>query len=132
MHPIFTARTHREDPYLSIGKVAEITGASPKAIRHYESLGLLPAPHRRGRYRIYSERDVFLVHVLKHSQSFGFRLSELKDLVSAKVASRRFPLAIANALFERKREELQGQVAELRALLKRLSAMQREMNRRFG
>lgn len=59
MHPIFIARTHREDPFLSIGKVAEITGASPKAIRHYEALGLLPAPHRRGRYRIYSERDVF-------------------------------------------------------------------------
>lgn len=132
MHPIFIARAHREDPFLSIGKVAEITGASPKAIRHYEALGLLPAPHRRGKYRIYSERDVFLVHVLKHSQSFGFRLSELKELVSAKVASRRFPLVIANALFERKREELQGQVGELRALLKRLSAMQREMNRRFG
>jgi hypothetical protein len=32
MHPIFTARTHREEPHLYIGKVAQITGASHKAI----------------------------------------------------------------------------------------------------
>lgn len=132
MHPIFTATTHREEPYLTIGKVAEITGASPKAIRHYEAAGLMPAPQRRGKYRIYSERDVFLVHVLKHSQSFGFRLAEMKDLVSTKVASKRFPLKLANALFERKRAELEGQIVGLRELLQRLATMQREMNRRFG
>jgi MerR family transcriptional regulator, copper efflux regulator len=132
MHPIFTARTHREEPYLTIGKVAEITGASPKAIRHYEAAGLMPAPQRRGKYRVYSERDVFLVHVLKHSQSFGFRLAEVKELVSTKVASRRFPLKLANALFERKRVELEGQIAGLRELLERLATMQRDMNRRFG
>jgi predicted transcriptional regulator len=33
MHPIFTARTRREEPCLYIGKVAQITGASRKAIR---------------------------------------------------------------------------------------------------
>ena len=30
-HPIFISQTHREEPYLYIGKVAEITGASRKA-----------------------------------------------------------------------------------------------------
>lgn len=30
-------------------------GASRKAIRLYESLGLIPEPQRKGRYRIYSE-----------------------------------------------------------------------------
>ena len=63
MHRIFTAQTPQPEPYLYIGKVAEITGASCKAIRHYESLGLLPTPKRRGKYRIYSELDVFFVTV---------------------------------------------------------------------
>ena len=132
MHPIFIAKTHREDPHLTIGKVAAITGASPKAIRHYEAVGLMPPPRRRGKYRIYSERDVFLVHVLKHSQSFGFRLSEMKGFVSEKVASKRFPLGLANALFDRKQAELESRIAALRELLGRLRTMRREMNRRFG
>lgn len=49
MHHIFTAQSHHTPPYLYIGKVAEMTGAWRKAIRHYESLGLLPAPQRRGK-----------------------------------------------------------------------------------
>src|SRR5215208_6959729 len=125
-HPLFIQKVHAEAPYLTIGKVASITGASPKAIRHYETLGLMPAPRRRGKYRIYSERDVFLVHVLKHAQTLGFRLGELKGLVSEKVARKAFPLALANTLFDRKRAELQGQIAGLRAVLARLTAMRRE------
>jgi MerR family transcriptional regulator, copper efflux regulator len=131
-HPIFTKKVHSEEPHLTIGKVAAIAGASPKAIRHYESLGLMPAPSRRGKYRIYSERDVFLVHVLKHAQTLGFRLGEMKGLVSAKVESRRFPLALANALFDRKRAELTREIAELRALRERLEKMRVAMNRNFG
>jgi DNA-binding transcriptional MerR regulator len=131
-HPIFTKQLHREEPYLTIGQVAAIAGASPKAIRHYEALGLIPAPRRRGKYRIYSERDVFLVHVLKHAQTLGFRLSELKGLVSEKVARKRFPLELANALFDRKRKELEAEIAALRALVRRLDAMRREMNRNFA
>ena len=131
-HPIFTQKVHREEAYLTIGKVAKIAGASPKAIRHYEALGLMPAPRRRGKYRVYSERDVFLVHVLKHAQTLGFKLSEMKGFISEKVASRRFPLKLANALFDHKRAELQAEIAALQELLARLDAMRREMNRNFG
>jgi DNA-binding transcriptional MerR regulator len=131
-HPLFTRDIHRETPYLTIGKVAAITGASPKAIRHYEAIGLMPAPQRRGKYRVYSDRDVFLVHVLKHAQTLGFRLPELKALVAEKVARKRFPLQLANALFERKRAEIRAQIAMLRQTLARLAAMRRRMNRNFG
>jgi hypothetical protein len=40
------------DACLLIGQVSERTGASGKAIRHYERVGLLPTPVRRGRYRV--------------------------------------------------------------------------------
>lgn len=59
MQSFFIAQTQSENAYLYIGKVAEMTGASRKAIRLYESLGLISAPRRKGQYRIYSERDVF-------------------------------------------------------------------------
>lgn len=131
MRHIFTAPTQNEEPYLYIGKVAEITGASRKAIRHYEALGLLPAPPRRGKYRVYSERDVFLVHMIKHAQSFGFSLAELKGLVAARVKNNRFPQE-ANALVVRKRAALRRQIADIRALDRRLAQLKRDMRRTFG
>lgn len=132
MHHIFTAQTHRTEPYLRIGKVAEITGASCKAIRHYESLGLIPAPRRRGKYRIYSEQDVFLIHMVKHAQSVGFSLKELRALVAAKVKDNLFPLTLANGLFDRKRVALRERINALRELDHRLTALKEDMNRIFG
>lgn len=131
VHRIFTEKTHRGAPYLYIGKVAEITGASRKAIRLYESLGLIPTPARRGKYRIYSERDLFLIHMIKHAQSFGFRLKELKELTAATVHTNRFPLKRANDLFERKRAELRDEIDALRRLDRRLVKLKEEMNRTF-
>ena len=132
MNPIFTAQTHQTQPCLYIGKVAEMTGASCKAIRHYESLGLLPTPQRRGKYRIYSEQDVFLVHMIKHAQTLGFSLAELKELAAAKVKNNQFPLALANALFGRKRAALHAEINALHKLELQLVDMEREMNKIFG
>lgn len=132
MHHIFTAQHHATDPYLNIGKVAGITGASCKAIRHYESLGLIPVPQRRGKYRIYSEQDVFLIHMVKHAQLVGFSLKELKALVAAKISDTRFPLKLANDLFDGKREALRDEIATLQELDRRLVALKEDMNRIFG
>ena len=41
-----------------IGRLSELTGATPKAIRLYESLGLIPVPRRQGAYRVYTDKDV--------------------------------------------------------------------------
>lgn len=132
MHRIFTAKTHQAEPYLYIGKVAEITGASCKAIRHYESLGLLPVAKRRGKYRIYSEHDVFLVHMIKHAQPFGFSLMELKELVAVTAREHRFPLTLANAVFDRKQAKLRHEIDALRKLEKELADLKNKMNRVFG
>ena len=42
---------------LRIGDVAELTGTTPRTIRYYEEIGLLPsAPERQaGRHRVYDE-----------------------------------------------------------------------------
>ncbi len=61
-----------------IGKLAKLTGATPKAIRHYESIGLLRSVKRQGAYRTYTDEDVEVVRLIKLAQSAGFRLAELK------------------------------------------------------
>ena len=42
---------------LRIGEVAELTGTTPRTIRYYEEIGLLPRPPsaQAGRHRLYDE-----------------------------------------------------------------------------
>ncbi|OGB21348.1 MAG: hypothetical protein A3I66_04620 [Burkholderiales bacterium RIFCSPLOWO2_02_FULL_57_36] len=64
-----------------IGEIARLTDASPKAIRHYESLGLLGRVTRAGSYRVYSENEVRQIKLIKQAQALGFRLSELRAVL---------------------------------------------------
>jgi DNA-binding transcriptional MerR regulator len=121
----------KKQPHLLIGKVAAITGATPKAIRYYESLGLIPTPKRNGKYRIYSEQDVFLVHVIKQAQTIGFNLKELKKLLKEQVNKQEFPLQLANEMIEEKRTEFHSEIQNLQELEKKLDTMKSEMNNFF-
>lgn len=132
MERFFTAQTQPDAAYLYIGKVSQMTGASRKAIRHYESLGLIPIPRRQGQYRVYSQQDVFLIHMIKTAQSVGFNLSELHGLIADKLNHKVFPLKAANSLFDEKRTALRQQMAALLELEQRLLGLQEQMNRTFG
>jgi MerR family copper efflux transcriptional regulator len=126
------AETYSSEPYLHIGRLAALTGASRKAIRHYESLGLLPPPRRKGKYRIYSDRDVFLLHLIKQAQALGFHLLELKDMLVETVEKQAFPFMTGRALIERKRAEIHARIGELQDVDRRLVDFQAEMCRAFG
>ena len=67
-----------------IGSLSQATQASPKAIRLYESLGLLQGVQRRGTYRIYSETHVRQVSLIRRAQALGFTLAELKPVLMEK------------------------------------------------
>ena len=115
-----------------IGKLAELTGATRKAIRLYESLGLIPAPDRKGKYRVYSDKDVVLIKMIRRAQAVGFNLAELKEIVSLKAKSNRFPIEMANGLIARKQEKLHNDMNKIMSLDQRLIELQEELNRTFG
>ena len=48
------------EPSLRIGDVAKLAGTTPRTIRYYEEIGLLPqAPARvSGQHRLYTESEV--------------------------------------------------------------------------
>lgn len=114
---------------MHIGKVSELTGATRKAIRHYEAIGLIPIPGRVGKYRVYTEQDVMLIRLVKHAQSVGFTLTELKELVAYKAKFNRFPLDIANALIQQKRKALHMEITHIVRQDESLQALHDELNR---
>jgi DNA-binding transcriptional MerR regulator len=71
---------------LRIGEVAKRVGTTPRTIRYYEEIGLLPAGGAResGRHRLYGERDVArLRDALRLKELLGVSLDELKELLEA-------------------------------------------------
>jgi DNA-binding transcriptional MerR regulator len=73
-------------PELRIGDVARLAGTTPRTIRYYEEIGLLPASDARepGAHRTYAETDVErLTDLLRMKDLLGVSLEELKALVEA-------------------------------------------------
>ena len=70
---------------LRIGDVAKLAGTTPRTIRYYEELGLLPRVEReQGKHRVYTEADVERVHELKQLRDLlGLSLEELRSMVAA-------------------------------------------------
>jgi len=74
---------------LRIGDVARLTGTTPRTIRYYEEIGLLPdaADRARGAHRTYREEDVErLQEVLRLKDLLGLSLEELSELIAAETA----------------------------------------------
>ena len=74
---------------LRIGEVAKLAGTTPRTIRYYEEIGLLPAAGGRepGAHRTYAEADVErLTDLLRLKDLLGLSLEELKALVEAEDA----------------------------------------------
>jgi len=70
---------------LRIGEIAERCGMTPRTIRYYEELGLLPRGERElGKHRIYTEADVERLLELKRLRDLlGLSLDELRSMVVA-------------------------------------------------
>lgn len=114
-----------------IGRIAELTGCTPKAIRLYEQLGLIDEPARKGRYRIYNAHHLEMVHLIRRAQSAGFKLAEMNPLIEAKNRLKTFPLAMANEAVEAKRRQVNQQIAELQTLDLHLIELKNQMNSMF-
>jgi DNA-binding transcriptional MerR regulator len=77
------------EPSLRIGDVARLAGTTPRTIRYYEELGLLPqAPARpSGQHRLYTDTEVErLREVMRLKDLLGVSLEQLKTLLTAEEA----------------------------------------------
>jgi DNA-binding transcriptional MerR regulator len=67
--------------FLTIGGLAERAGISTRTIKHWEDKGIIESDMRsEGGFRLYSEVYVYLCHLIKDLQLFGFSLEDIKGM----------------------------------------------------
>ena len=105
---------------MQIGIVAKKVGLSVDAIRFYERNALLPrAARTRGGFRQYGERDVETLAFIRRVQGLGFKLSEIRGLLSLR-GSRMQPCAPV-------RRRLQTKLLDVRQKLEHLHKLEQEL-----
>ena len=107
-----------------IGEVASKTSASTKAIRLYESMGLLVDIQRQGNYRIYTEAEVEFIRLIKQAQKIGITLSELKGLI---VERNTLDWHAVMTLLEQKAKKIEVEITKLSGLKKEVYACREEI-----
>jgi DNA-binding transcriptional MerR regulator len=135
---------------LRIGDVAKLAGTTPRTIRYYEEIGLLPQALERpsGGHRLYSPEEVErLREVIRLKELLGVTLQELKDLLAAEEARaavraelrredvppdrRRELLLEAQGHIERQLELVERRAGELAKLREELSATRARVRRKL-
>jgi len=114
-----------------IGRVSELTGVTRKAIRYYESIGLITSPSRKGSYRVYNDNDVVVISMIRRAQTLGFSLTELKDIVSKKSEDNVFPIKEACDLIEQKTIDLKAEADSLLSKVQELNKLKLDLVEKY-
>jgi DNA-binding transcriptional MerR regulator len=110
-HP-FASDAPKKGIFMYIGKAAQLSGTTVKSIRHYEEIGLLPPPQRKGKYRIYSQQSVELLTFIKCAQQLGFKLKEMQAILQDH-RDQELPWGLAIQAIDNKKLEVMGQIQAL-------------------
>jgi precorrin-8X/cobalt-precorrin-8 methylmutase len=73
-------------PYLTIKELTDAVGGgvTPRMVRHYHTLGLLPPVQRsEGNYRLYTQQDVQRLQRVMALKQQGFQLSHIRQLLDS-------------------------------------------------
>src|SRR5205085_475028 len=69
---------------ITIGELARVAGVTIRALRFYQSKGLL-APQRSGSARVFSEKDRERLVLIMQGKRLGFTLIEIREMLAARV-----------------------------------------------
>jgi DNA-binding transcriptional MerR regulator len=107
---------------LTIGELARESGVTLRALRFYQSKGLL-APQRNGSARVFSYRDRDRLALILQGKRLGFTLTEIREMLTARARGCSNALPISRwkcveqiNLLERQRRDIEQALAELRQI----------------
>ena len=107
---------------LSVTKVAEVVGLTPRAVRYYHSIGLVPEPPRDGSgYRRYGGKEVIELVRVARLRALGMPLPQIAQRVSAADAD---DVSLADAL-DAIADELDAEINRIVATRDRLRELAR-------
>ncbi|MEU9581426.1 MerR family transcriptional regulator [Streptomyces chilikensis] len=108
---------------MRIGELAAEAGTTTRALRYYESRGLLPARRDGNGHRTYDERDLAQVRQIRTLQDFGFGLEETRPFVECLRAGHAEGDSCPASLlvYRRKLEELDSMIERLGAVREKVA-----------
>jgi DNA-binding transcriptional MerR regulator len=118
---------------LTIAEVRDKTGLSPRTLRYYEELGLLPGVRRRaGGRRVYGEDEIERLRFIQRLKALGLSLAQVKELnaVYAIAGSTRAMLGRLDVLLGRRLADLDARIGELEGLRDEIRSYRERVQRR--
>lgn len=115
---------------MRIGELARRAGVSPKTVRYYEGIGLMPEPGRHANgYRDYGAEHVERLRFIRDAQAAGLSLADTAEILDLKGRGES-SCAHTTALLERRVADVDAQIerllaakAELVGLLRRAQTL---------
>ena len=100
-----------------ISELAREAGVTTKAVRYYESIGLIAAERRPNGYREYGDGDVQLVREIRDLGALGIRVEQSRPFLECLVAGHGNgdDCADARAIYRAAITEFEARIAELTA-----------------
>ena len=116
--------TNRFNEVMTVTELARETGVTARAIRFYESKGLLH-PQRAGTTRIYTHRERGRLQLILRGKRLGFSLSDIGDYLNLYDAdpTQQDQIMLLLAKVDTRVKELELQKIDLEASLTELSAV---------
>jgi precorrin-8X/cobalt-precorrin-8 methylmutase len=100
-------------------------GITPRMVRHYHQIGLLPPPKRSAsNYRLYSQADVQRLQQIVALKEQGFQLSHIKEILASQEDGTE-----ADALVQRLQQQYQNVLQKLVKLRQTATALERFIGR---
>jgi DNA-binding transcriptional MerR regulator len=117
----------------SISDLAREFALTTRAIRFYEDEGLL-SPQRRGRVRVYGERERVRIKLILRGKRIGLALSEIRELfdIYALTGDEAAQLSKFLPMLSDRRAMLLQQREDIDAVLSEIAALERDCRRRLA
>jgi DNA-binding transcriptional MerR regulator len=116
--------------HLTIGVLARRAGVSAKAIRLYETRGILPPATRAANgYRVYGDDAVERLRFVRQATGLGLTLAEIRDVVSIREGGRP-PCTHVHRLLQEKAVDLDRKLRDLVEVRRRIGRSLRAWTRK--
>lgn len=114
---------------LTISKLSNLTGVHIKALRYYDSIGILPPTYvdPNNNYRYYSAIHIYLVEAIRLCAEMNIPLKQFEDYISSEGSKIQLAkiIKVGTELTEKKLETINGKLSLLNELKKEIERAER-------